>query len=192
MQEWRAIIVWLFIQIVPLGILYFVYRFFSEQNFFSIEGLWKGVVASGPIAAYIFITWIGFRYFKELFAAFDPKDNFDNLVGNWKLDLISEHRTAASGDCEIRVEKNRLKLTGTFDEGDRPTRLWASDIAFVDGNRVFYVYQLDAQVSYIGYVRLQFSKMNPSKDKVEQMVGEWIGLGEEKKRGKIVLSRKSD
>lgn len=41
---------------------------------------------------------------------------------------MSERRTAASGDCEIGLEKNRPKSTGTFDEGGQPTRLWALDI----------------------------------------------------------------
>src|SRR5687767_7580880 len=67
--------IWILIQTVPLAIMFFIYFFFKEQNFFQIEGFWKGIIASGPIAAYVFLTWIGFRYFKDLSATFDPQDD---------------------------------------------------------------------------------------------------------------------
>jgi hypothetical protein len=42
------------------------------------------VVASGPIAAYIFITWMGFRYFKELLSiTFKLNEETDSVEGNW-------------------------------------------------------------------------------------------------------------
>lgn len=97
MSSNRVIIVWLLIQIVPLAILYFVYNFFAEQNFFNIEGTWKGIVASGPIAAYIFITYIGFKYFKELHSiGFNLNDDLENTIVEWNFEASSLKNTKAA------------------------------------------------------------------------------------------------
>jgi hypothetical protein len=126
----RAIISWLLVQLVPLAILYFVYTFFSEQNFFNIEGAWKGVVASGPIAAYIFITWMGFRYFKEIITiTFRLNEEADNAIGNWNFESTSEHGKSAKGNCEISLQDNRLEISGNFEESNELATIWKSDIA---------------------------------------------------------------
>jgi hypothetical protein len=83
---------WILIQVVPLIVMFVIYFFFAQQNFFQIEGLWKGIIASGPIAAYIFLTWIGFRYFKDLAATFDPQDDYRDLLGSWELVSQSEKK----------------------------------------------------------------------------------------------------
>lgn len=185
----RAIISWLLIQLVPLAILYFVYTFFSEQNFFNIEGAWKGVVASGPIAAYIFITWMGFRYFKEIIAiTFRLNEEADNVVGNWNFESSSEHGKSAKGSCEISLQDNRLEISGNYEEPNEIATIWQSDIAFLDGNNLFYVYKLESHnIGYIGYVRLRVSRK--AKKKAVEMKGEWVSIGQEKKRGNITISR---
>jgi hypothetical protein len=91
---------------------------------FQIEGFWKGIIASGPIAAYIFLTWIGFRYFKDLAATFDPQDDYRDLLGSWELVSQSEKSTQATGRCEITCPNKRLSLSGTFEEGATPTVVW--------------------------------------------------------------------
>lgn len=185
----RAIISWLLVQLVPLAILYFVYTFFSEQNFFNIEGAWKGVVASGPIAAYIFITWMGFRYFKEIITiTFRLNEEADNAIGNWNFESTSEHGKSAKGNCEISLQDNKLEISGNLEESNELATIWKSDIAFLDGNNLFYVYKLDSHnISYIGYVRLRVSRK--VKKKMVEMKGEWVSIGQEKKRGNITISR---
>jgi hypothetical protein len=186
----RVISIWLLIQLIPLGILYFVYTFFSEQNFFNIEGAWKGIVASGPIAAYIFITWMGFRYFKELLSiGFKLNEEIETVVGNWIFDSSSEqHSKNAKGSCEISVQDNKVKISGNYAELNEMETIWQSDIAFLDGNNLFYVYNLDSHgVRYIGYVRLRVSKK--IKTKSVEMKGEWVAIGNERKRGNITLTR---
>jgi hypothetical protein len=182
---------WILIQVVPLTIMFVIYYFFAQQSFFQIEGMWKGVIASGPIAAYIFLTWIGFRCFKDLAATFDPQDDYRDLLGTWELVSQSEKTSQATGRCEIACPNKRLSLSGTFDEGSKPTVVWQSDFAFLDGNRLFYVYKLDAgSDSYIGYVRLHVKR--PARRKysvVDDMVGDWVALGAERKRGRISFKR---
>jgi len=165
--------------------------FFAQQNFFQIEGLWKGIIASGPIAAYIFLTWIGFRYFKDLAATFDPQDDYRDILGSWELVSQSEKSTQATGRCEITCPNKRLSLSGTFEEGANPTVVWQSDFAFLDGNRLFYVYKLDAGPdSFIGYVRLHVKRPSRRAYKaVEDMVGDWVALGAQRKRGRISFKR---
>lgn len=182
---------WILIQVVPLIVMFIIYFFFAQQNFFQIEGLWKGIIASGPIAAYIFLTWIGFRYFKDLAATFDPQDDYRDLLGSWELVSQSERGVKATGRCEITCPNKRLALSGTYEEGDRPIVVWQSDFAFLDGNRLFYVYKLDAPTdSFIGYVRLHVKRpTRRSHTVVQDMVGDWVALGVERKRGRISFKR---
>jgi hypothetical protein len=182
---------WILIQVVPLIVMFVIYFFFAQQNFFQIEGLWKGIIASGPIAAYIFLTWIGFRYFKDLAATFDPQDDYRDILGSWELVSQSEKSTQATGRCEITCPNKRLSLSGTFEEGANPTVVWQSDFAFLDGNRLFYVYKLDAGPdSFIGYVRLHVKRPSRRAYKgVEDMVGDWVALGAQRKRGRISFKR---
>lgn len=185
----RVIAIWLLVQLIPLVITYFVYTFFSEQNFFNIEGAWKGVVASGPIAAYVFITWMGFRYFKELLSiTFKVNEDTDNIVGNWIIEAKSEHGKNAKGSCEINLQDNRLEISGNYEEQEGIATIWQSDIAFLEGNNLFYVYKLDSHnIGYIGYVRLRV--LRKIKKKAVEMQGEWIAIGNDRKRGNIILSR---
>ena len=182
---------WILIQVVPLIVMFVIYFFFAQQNFFQIEGLWKGIIASGPIAAYIFLTWIGFRYFKDLAATFDPQDDYRDLLGSWELVSQSEKSTQAIGRCEITCPNKRLSLSGTFEEGANPTVVWRSDFAFLDGNRLFYVYKLDSgSDSFIGYVRLHVKRPSRREHKrVDDMVGDWVALGAQRKRGRISFKR---
>jgi hypothetical protein len=185
----RVVAIWLLIQLIPLAILYFVYTFFSEQNFFNIEGAWKGVVASGPIAAYIFITWMGFRYFKELLSiTFKLNEETDSVEGNWIFESASATGKTAKGSCDIKLQDNRLAISGSYKEQDGIETIWQSDIAFLDGNNLFYVYKLDSHdIGYIGYVRLRVSRK--IKTKALEMKGEWVAIGHDKKRGNILISR---
>lgn len=164
-------------------------HFFSDQNFFNIEGTWKGIVASGPIAAYIFITWIGFGYFKEIVTiTFRLNEEADNLVGNWNFESTSEHGKSAKGSCEITLQNYRLEVSGNYEEPNEIATIWQSDIAFLDGNNLFYVYKLDSHnIGYIGYVRLRVSRK--LKNKAVEMKGEWVSIGQEKKRGNITITR---
>ena len=185
----RTVAIWVLIQLVPLSILYFVYTFFSDQNFFQLEGAWKGVVASGPIAAYIFITWIGFKYLKELISiSFRFNEGTENVIGEWNFTSSSEGHVTASGCCEIAVRDNKLRLSGNYNEKDEMTTLWQSDVAFLDGNNLFYVYKLESHdIGYIGYVRLRI--MEKKNKKATKMSGEWVAVGEEKKRGNTTITR---
>ncbi|MFP3984065.1 MAG: hypothetical protein ACLFV2_10295 [Desulfurivibrionaceae bacterium] len=66
--------------------------------------------------------------------------------------------------------------------------IWQSDFAFVDGNNLFYVYKLESNdIGYIGYVRLRI--MEKKHKKAIKMSGEWVAVGEEKKRGNITITR---
>ena len=147
---------WILIQLVPLIIMFIIYFFFAQQNFFHIEGLWKGVIASGPIAAYVFLTWIGFRYFKDLAATFDPQDDYRDLLGTWELLSQSEKTTQATGRCEITCPN---KLDAVPD-------------------------------SFIGYVRLHVNRpARRARSVVQDMVGDWVALGAQRKRGRISFKR---
>lgn len=45
--------------LVPIAVLYYL---FGAVNYFGLEGAWKGVVGSGPIAAYVFLYVLSLRH----------------------------------------------------------------------------------------------------------------------------------
>jgi hypothetical protein len=45
---------WIIILLLPAIPVIAFYVLFKEQNYFGLEGLFKGVVGAGPIAAYVF------------------------------------------------------------------------------------------------------------------------------------------
>ena len=49
--------------LIPVVVLYWL---FESQNFFELTGFWKGMVASGPIAAYAFLFWLSLRFYRDL------------------------------------------------------------------------------------------------------------------------------
>ena len=172
--------------------MFVIYFFFAQQNFFQIEGLWKGIIASGPIAAYIFLTWIGFRYFKDLAATFDPQDDYRDLLGSWELVSQSEKSTQAIGRCEITCPNKRLSLSGTFEEGANRTWFRSVRFCFPYGNRLFYCIRarFPDSDSFIGYVRLHVKRPSRREHKrVDDMVGDWVALGAQRKRGRISFKR---
>jgi hypothetical protein len=126
-----------------------------------------------------------------LATTFDPQDDFGDLVGTWEINARSEHGTQAKGRCEITSTNERLSLSGTYEEESKPTIVWQSDFAFVDGNRLFYVYRLDAGPdNYIGYVRLFVKRSASHTDvKVANMLGDWVAIGAQRKRGNIAFER---
>jgi hypothetical protein len=69
--------------------------------------------------------------------------------------------------------------------------VWQSDFAFLDGNRLFSVYKLDSgSDSFIGYVRLHVKRPSRREHKrVDDMVGDWVALGAQRKRGRISFKR---
>lgn len=51
---------------IPLLPVCVLYAFFGNQNYFGLEGWSKGLLASGPIASYLYCLHFGFRMFRNL------------------------------------------------------------------------------------------------------------------------------
>jgi hypothetical protein len=110
-------------------------------------------------------------------------------VGNSSLNRKKARRQLAA--VKSHAPNKRLSLSGTFEEGANPTVVWQSDFAFLDGNRLFSVYKLDSgSDSFIGYVRLHVKRPSRREHKrVDDMVGDWVALGAQRKRGRISFKR---
>jgi len=62
-----SILIYVFLFSVPLLPVITLYRVFEEQSYFELSGLAKGIVATGPIAAYAVFAYVGAVVFKDLF-----------------------------------------------------------------------------------------------------------------------------
>ncbi len=58
--------VWSVLLLLPLIPVFLLYAFFEGQNYFELQQTAKGIVATGPIAAYVFIVGLGWRIYLKL------------------------------------------------------------------------------------------------------------------------------
>lgn len=61
-----SIIVWIILVIIPLFPVISLYRLFENQSYFELNGAVRGLVASGPIAAYAFFVYVGWQIFAKV------------------------------------------------------------------------------------------------------------------------------
>jgi len=50
-----VLVVLVLVLLIPVVVLYWL---FGDKNYFGLDGFWKGLVATGPIAAYCFLVWL--------------------------------------------------------------------------------------------------------------------------------------
>lgn len=107
---------WLFLILIPLLPVISLYWLFQTQNYFGLDGFWKGIVASGPIGAYLFMVWIGWQIFQGL----ERREIPSGLLGEWDFATVHADPTHPKrrGHLLISLEHDDLQLRGDFWEGE--------------------------------------------------------------------------
>lgn len=120
--------------LVPIVVLYIL---FGTVNYFGLEGAWKGVVGSGPVAAYVFLYIYSLRYvlkFLKLGGALMAEDKVRKLeegeavatdvpieipkvagawVGNWSWLDESTGKTSTYTES-VEIEQQGREITGSI------------------------------------------------------------------------------
>lgn len=123
-ESLRAWILLLLLPLVPVALLYW---FFGEQNYFELQDTARGIVALGPIAAYVALVGIGWRLFASVESTLDPRHSaLPHLPGEWAIESISRHGTTYKGTARIRCSGARISLDGDFYKDGSRVGAWES------------------------------------------------------------------
>ncbi len=85
----KLLVVVMLVGLIPVVVLY---GLFGSLNYFELTGAWKGVMATGPIAAYCFLVWLFQRFCLNLGGGqlFSEKETLKietvgvlNIEGKW-------------------------------------------------------------------------------------------------------------
>ena len=180
---------WSLIVLLPLLPVVLLYILFERQNYFELHDTAKGLVATGPIAAYVVIVWIAYRiYFKisPSFVGFDER--LDQLCDKWTFVSTSRGGHVRQGDCTITKDRQQLVINGNFKEGETILGIWEGELTGLRGNNFLMVYSLQetGKPNFYGLVQVPFG--DPA---AQQMSGIWSVVGELNIEGNITYTRKA-
>jgi hypothetical protein len=58
--------IWSALFLIPAAPVIAFYLLFNQQNYFELKETARGIVATGPIAAYIALVWIGWTIYRRV------------------------------------------------------------------------------------------------------------------------------
>jgi hypothetical protein len=176
---------WSLVLLLPVVPVIALYLLFEKQNYFELHDTTKGLVAMGPIAAYVFMVGIGYRiYFK--IADFDPR--LDQLCGNWRFVSTSLGSHTRNGTCAITKVRQQLVVNGDFNEGGQIIGTWKGELTGVSNDNFLMVYSLRQPGTEILYGLVTVPLGAATAD---SMSGIWSVVGKAELEGTIIYTRKA-
>lgn len=183
----------LLLPVVPVVIFYAVFR---DQNYFELENAARGVVATGPIAAYVVLVVIGWNLYKRLSSLVFPiGPDEERLVGSsWDFSAVSSHETRRKGSFSFGVGgRGELNAAGSFQDAEtgQDVGQWESTMARCKERQLEILYDLDdmgkgALEKSTGVLSLSLDPRDPRR-----MSGTWVVLGRDEAFGTITCTRQT-
>ena len=164
------------IPLLPVVVLYIV---FDGLNYFNFEDNLKGIVATGPIAAYFALLPIVWGIFKKMYPDLSVMSKkAKKLIGNWEVVSTSSNNHTYEGAVKISFKDYRLKISGQFKNNGVIVALFDTIVIKIDDVTMHMIYQIDdtndsnRSKHYKGYCVLYIDT-----DKNE-MTGQWALVNE--------------
>jgi len=177
--------------LVPAVPVFAFYLVFKESNFVEIHDVPSGVVATGPIAAYFVLLWIGSRLSKQLNAETSPLFPFEEqLVGSaWSFEASSQNGSRQGKFTIGTDDRGRLSLNGNFKLDGRNVGSWKSTMAQCENKRLEVLYDLGEAGK--GEVRESTGllSMTAEPDDPNTMSGSWAVVGDSQSFGELRCTR---
>lgn len=177
----------LLVPIIPVVILYLI---FDQANYFKLEDTAKGILATGPIAAYVALVWIGWVIYGRVSKlTVKSSSALKEVLGTWDFEAESSHGTKRSGQCTITNPRGILKISGSFFVGGNPVGQWRSQMAQLTESNLSVLYTLSEiregkEVSSRGVCTLSFDPKS-----VSPMQGVWVVVGAPDAFGTITYTK---
>ncbi|MEI8281915.1 MAG: hypothetical protein WCG75_05890 [Armatimonadota bacterium] len=179
---------WLAVFLVPLIPVVILYVFFAGQNFFALEGFVKGVVATGPIAAYFALVYVALRVWEKTGGSSGiPKELTSQYIGQWRFESESSHQTQLRGTCIISESNGRVAMNGRIEKDGHVMGTWNSAAVVLDDTGMYIVYNFNETTPEVKYTRgVVEAVYNPA---TKQLDGSWVTMGENSKSGIVNYTR---
>jgi len=177
--------------LVPAIPVFLFYLVFKESNFVEVHDLPAGVVATGPIAAYIVLLIVGSRLSKQIDSQRSPLTQAEEaLVGtSWSFEARSQHGSRVGKFTIDTDDLGRLCLSGNFQVGDRDVGSWRSTMARCESRQLEVLY--DLRDAGKGHVRESTGllSMAAEPDHPDTMSGSWGVVGDSDAFGELKCKR---
>lgn len=183
----------LLLPVIPVVIFYAVFR---DQNYFELKNAARGIVATGPIAAYVGLVLIGWSIYKRLSSLIFPiGPDEERFVGtSWDFSAISSHNTQRKGSFSFSIGgRGELNAAGNFQDSETGQEVgqWESTMARCKERQLEVLYDLDdmgkgALEKSTGVLSLSVDPRNPKR-----MSGTWVVLGKGEAFGTITCTRQT-
>ena len=182
--------IWASLLLLPAIPVMAFYLVFNRQNYFELQDTARGIVATGPIAAYIALVLIGWTIYKRvsnLTGEVSPLQS--RILGSWDYVATSVRGTKRQGSAEISEDHGQICMSGSFQDNDKPSGQWSSMMARIELQQLVVLYQLeDIRPQGRRTSTAVFSvQINPKA--VNKMSGNWVVLGQADALGDIVFTR---
>lgn len=184
----KIIKVWSILLLLPVIPVILLYWLFAELNYFELQNTVKGIVATGPIAAYVGIILIGSNIYRKMVAT--PDQGLEDLVGNWTIVSASGTGAKGIGTCYIQYDRGELTISGDFRSEDlKESGTWHCEMVKMRNNRLLMAYTLQTirngeKDTLDGITILSFGNQPVTK-----MKGIWAIAGREKMSGTVEYTR---
>jgi hypothetical protein len=184
---------WAVLLLLPAAPVILLYAFFARQNYFELTDQARGIVAVGPIAAYVGLVLVGWRIYLRISATLSPPHPaLRHLLGDWTLKSISARGNIGEGKCQISSVQGRLSLSGDFVENGVYIGSWSSEIAQLKDNRLHMVYTLRELKK--GEMRTIdcLCTLSFGSPPISQMTGIWIVAGQKDRVGNVTYTKTTE
>lgn len=195
----RLIGIWAVILLLPAVITGGFYLLFKNLNYFALEGMFKGVVASGPIAAYIFLVWFSYSKIYQKMSDSEEKNILSNkvspLLGEWSYNSHSFHsEKTRNGKLFINLDQGQVIINGDYKDDDVSTGTFHSEMVNIQNNCLKFLYKLKSNDdSSLGPQECwAYCETTYGIGKVDAMEGTWHVMGPKEASGNIKLKRYHD
>jgi hypothetical protein len=188
----RSVGVWavlLLLPMIPVAVFYVV---FADQNYFELKETARGVVTTGPIAAYFALVWLGSRIYKQV----PPDEPVDplakNLIGtSWRFVAHSFHGTYRDGTFSVKEGKvGHLLVDGNFlDQKGKNVGDWQSTMSRCENDRIEFAYTLKDLSGASADETTGMLSLTAANHDPKHMSGNWVVLGRSEAHGQITCTR---
>lgn len=191
----RHLVTWAVLMLVPAIPVFAFYLVFKEVNFVEVNDLPAGIAATGPIAAYFALLWLGFRLNGQLNAQLNEKPSplspaEEKMVGTaWSFEARSQNGSRHGKFTFDTDDRGRLCVSGSFKMDGRNVGSWKSSMVQYGNQQLEFVYDLsDSGKGGIRKTRGLLS-MSVEPDDPDAMSGDWGVIGDDEAFGELHCTR---
>jgi hypothetical protein len=186
---------------IPLVPVVLLYIRFQDANFFGLQNWPRGVVASGPIAAYVFMLYYGFNRIFTGLVRLTTSDLYkvpEEYIGNWHCEsLTRKSGKSSSGTLTGFMRAGMLGFRGTLNGED--TNRFAdiiSDLCVLDfgshtANILYRIYGTRTDAVRVNYECIYWGHVHvKTKEDPLTITGSWMQIsGDERACGTLTLTK---